>query len=107
MKNEDYNLLIKLARERLVDFLGDIASEQYDWLDVDENDRQYAIALYRVTAEQADEADEGALIDLFISARQEELVSAAERNREWFDESRSEIVTAIYGDDDHATVETE
>lgn len=107
MKHEDYNLLIKLASERLAEFLADIASEHSEWLEVHWMDREFALALYRVTAEQADEADEGALIDLFISARQEELVSAAERNREWFDESRSEIVTAIYGDDDHATVETE
>jgi hypothetical protein len=79
------------VKSRLDDFMYDLAAENKSWLDIPEDGRRYALALYRTWNGQSDDDDEGTLEEMWRSARQEYLTESAEANREFFEESRSEI----------------
>ena len=83
MPKEDFE---RELRSRYDELIGDLVSEYGSWEMVDEMDKAYALALFRVRSGQAEEDDENSVVDDFDRELQEQLVEAAERNADMYGE---------------------
>ena len=83
MPQEDFE---RELQSRYDELIGDLVHESGSWEDVDDMDKAYALALFRARIGQAEPDDVNTVLEDFEREVQEQLIEAAERNRDVYNE---------------------